>query len=60
MITKEELAKLLEEILEREYKCFLHGNRDVDDTQWLAATLATIREIAKKFDVEIGIDKEVK
>lgn len=60
MITKEELAKLLEEILEREYKCFLHGNRDVDDTLYLAGTLSTVREIAKKFDVEICINKEVK
>jgi hypothetical protein len=60
MIVKEELTKLLNEIIDREFMTYLSSNKDSDSKQYLAGTLATTLEIAKKFDLELGMHMEVK
>ena len=54
MVSKEDISSVLNAILKREYVCFVNSEKDVDDVVWLAATLSTVRAIAKELNVKIN------
>lgn len=54
MVSKEDISSVLNAILKREYGCYVNSEKDGDNVLWLAATLSTVREIAKELNVKIN------